>query len=70
MTHHSPLHQHLARYPDRMTVTEVADFLRTTDTQVLAWLDARQLGGYRLPDRWLILPEDVITFLTTPDDDS
>lgn len=57
-----------------LTVEDVAHYLRTDHTTITGWLDNGDLPGYRLPDRWLIMSDDLHRFLagrhTGPADDT
>jgi excisionase family DNA binding protein len=49
--------------PEFMTITEVAQLLRSTERSVYEWLRTGKLGGVRAGWRWLITREDVDVFL-------
>lgn len=49
--------------PEFMTITEVAQLLRSTERSVYEWLRLGKLGGVRAGWRWLVTREDVDLFL-------
>lgn len=49
----------LAGLTERLTPTEAAAFLRVTESDVTKWLEDGALPGYRLPDRWLIMRDEL-----------
>lgn len=53
----------LEQLTEQLTTTETAAFLRVTESDVTRWLDAGELPGYRLPDRWLIWRDELAEHL-------
>lgn len=53
----------LDQYPLQMSVTEVAEVLGVTQRTVLSWLKGGQLPGFRLPNQWRVLREDLRQYL-------
>lgn len=49
----------------QLTVEDVSHLLRTDKETVEAWLQAGTLPGYRLPDRWLIMADELHDYLAT-----
>lgn len=62
------MHSNYSRISDslteRLTATETAAFLRVSETDVIRWLEAGALPGYKLPDRWLIMRDELTEHLT------
>lgn len=48
-----------------LTVEDVSHLLRTDKETIESWLHAGAIPGYRLPDRWLIMADELQDYLTT-----
>lgn len=53
----------LDKYPPQMNASDVAEALGVTQRTVLSWLKNGQLPGIRLPNKWLVLREDLRQYL-------
>lgn len=51
--------------PPRLTIEDVAHYLRTDAATITHWLETGQLPGYRLPDRWLVMTDELLDYLRT-----
>ncbi len=53
----------LDEYSTQMSVAQVAEVLGVTQRTVISWLKAGELPGFRLPNQWRVLREDLRQFL-------
>lgn len=51
------------RYPEHLTVTQLAEVLGMNRQTIYNWLNAGKLPAYRQNDRWVILRDEVRDWL-------
>lgn len=57
------LRRHLADYPQRMSVEQVADILRVTPNTAYRWAREGRLPAYRVGGAWIVIKEELINHL-------